>query len=455
VDALKACELCGIENPDEARFCMKCGRDLDKAPSTKTPPEMQQDLDTFTPLEDDEFARLAPTRRLSREPVGDVASYKEAAAASAAAWEAEQEQAYLQEQAAQQRQEAQGPAAPAQPSVPEGGGASGPAEAQPRRVSSDFKEQKQFCHRCGMANPRDQRFCKNCGSAMASGTAGIADRTYDAADAVPLASVAVETTMLADVSHSSAYSTAEAAQGGHRPRERHSAGALSEWGAREWLGLIIAALVGALALWFAFFGGYNMLFNASDKDIHKAGATMEKLPSFQYGISATFETEQGQFPGGGHAMFETPDRSAWEVSRSGPGTPKVQGTVQVGKKPYTGAGGAWQPADPATATGDITQIWKNFSKPEALPNQPMGASPVCLHYKYRTDPDLVMTVLGLGKQDVVSDAVMEIWIDKASFQVIRETAQIFNAQIDGIRTSVTLVLDLTETGKPYQIQPPM
>jgi hypothetical protein len=51
--------------------------------------------------------------------------------------------------------------------------------------------------------------------------------------------------------------------------------------------------------------------------------------------------------------------------------------------------------------------------------------------------------------------VMEIWIDKASFQVIRETAQIFNAQIDGIRTSVTLVLDLTETGKPYQIQPPM
>jgi hypothetical protein len=51
--------------------------------------------------------------------------------------------------------------------------------------------------------------------------------------------------------------------------------------------------------------------------------------------------------------------------------------------------------------------------------------------------------------------VMEIWIDKTSFQVIRETAQVFNAQIDGIKTAITLVLDLTETGKPYQIQPPI
>jgi hypothetical protein len=71
------------------------------------------------------------------------------------------------------------------------------------------------------------------------------------------------------------------------------------------------------------------------------------------------------------------------------------------------------------------------------------------------DPELVMTVLGLGKQDAVSDAVMETWIDKTSFQVIRETAQVFNAQINGVRTRSTLVMDLNETGKPLQINPPI
>lgn len=451
---MKICELCGVENPEEARFCMKCGRDLDKVQSSDVPPEMLQDSDSFTPLKDDEFARLAPTRRLTKEPVGDVASYKEAAAAAAAAWEAEEKQASLQEQAAQQKQEekaveaaqAAGQEVPSEPPAQ--------APAAPGHVSSDYKEQKQFCHRCGMANPRDQRFCKNCGSALAGAPGGMADQTFDAALTMSLPGVPVETTMLADVSPASVYSTADAAVEG-RLRERRGSGALSDWGAREWLALIIAALVAAGGIWFAFFGGYSMLFNAASKNIHKAGSTMEKLPSFQYGITGTFESEQGQYPGGGHMMFETPDRSAWEVSRSGPGPGAVQGTIQVGPTTYSGAGGAWQPADPATATGNVTLMWKSFSSVETLPDAPMGSSPACFHYKYRMDPELVMTVLGLGKQDAVSDAVMETWIDKTSFQVIRETAQVFNAQINGVRTRSTLVMDLNETGKPLQINPPI
>jgi ribosomal protein L40E len=458
---LKTCELCGIENPDEARFCMKCGKDLDKVKSSDVPEEMLSGSDTFTPVDDDEFARLAPTRRITREPVGDVASYKEAAAAAAAAWEAEEEQANLQEQAASQKQaDAAAQAAPApQPGQP-------PASVQPQQpaaeaseihqtgVTADFKDQKQFCYRCGMANPRDQRFCKNCGSALAGAPGGIADQTFDAALTMSLPGVPVETTMLADVSPASVYSTADAAVEG-RARERRSSGSLADWGAREWLGLIVATLIAAVGIWFAFFGGYALLFNAGSNNIHKAGATMEKLTSFAFGISATFETQQGKSPGGGHVMFLSPDRSAWEISRSGPGPAAIQGTVQVAEKTFSGPGGAWQPADPATATGNVLLLWKTFKNVETLPNTPMGASPVCLHYKYRMDPRLFMTVLGLGNQDVVSDAVMEVWIDKTSFQVIRETAQVFNAQVNGERTSVVLVMDLNETGKPYQINPPI
>ena len=60
---------------------MKCGRDLDKVTRSDARDQKAAEPDTFTPLEDDEFSRLAPTKRLTREPVGDVASYKEAAAA--------------------------------------------------------------------------------------------------------------------------------------------------------------------------------------------------------------------------------------------------------------------------------------------------------------------------------------------------------------------------------------
>ena len=49
---MKTCELCGIENPDEARFCMKCGKDLDKVKSSDVPEEMLSGSDTFMPVDD-------------------------------------------------------------------------------------------------------------------------------------------------------------------------------------------------------------------------------------------------------------------------------------------------------------------------------------------------------------------------------------------------------------------
>jgi hypothetical protein len=286
----------------------------------------------------------------------------------------------------------------------------------------------------------------------------MADQTFSAPPPVPQSTVPVETTNLVDVSPSSAYTGGiegkRRRRKGHRQQRSRQGGGIADWGAREWLTLTVAAVVLIAIIWFAFFGGYNMLFNSRNKNIHKAGATMQKLPGFQFQIASTYEVDQGQYPGSGHALFDSPDRSAWEVRRDTPGNPQVQGTITVGNNTYSGAGGQWQADDPATSAGDITLMWEKFSGSESLPNETV-AGRNCLHYKYRTDPALMKTVLGLGNQETVSDAIIEVWIDTASFQVVHQTAQVFGGQIDGARTKITLVMDLIEVGKTYGIKPPV
>lgn len=445
---MKTCGLCGLENPDEARFCMKCGNDMMKIQHSEVPPEMLGESATFTPIVNDEYARLAPTARgVSSEPVGDVASYKEAAAAAAAAMEAEQ-QAALQDMGGGEAPakgllwDTDATAAPPDEDLP---------EIRQTGVTADFSNKQRFCHRCGMANPRDQRFCKNCGSAlMQSEQVPAYDPREDVA-AMPASHVGVETTYLADVSPASAY-----AQGDEAParRRRPSARTLPDWGAKEWLGLIAAALVLGLIVWLFLFGGFGKLFNSKAAHIHKAGGVMEKLPGFKYSINMSFESGETQYPGGGHVLYEQPGNAAWELNRSGPGASKVEGTLQVDNKTYSNGGAGWQPDQSPGATGDVTLMWKDFSSIEALPNAPMGASPQCYHYKYRMNPALFLTALGLGQQDTASDAVMEIWIDTGTFQVVRETTQVFNAQIDGVRSSFTMTMDLVEVGKSYGIKAP-
>jgi ribosomal protein L40E len=443
---LRTCELCGNENPDEARFCMKCGKDMESTGTSGNSFDALDDPDTFTPLGDDEYARLSPTRRAPSAPVGDVASYKEAAAAAAlqAQHESEEEQ-----KAEQVEQDLQAP--------PE------PAEIDHRGKVTDFVAMKQFCSRCGMANPHDQRFCKNCGSTLGEAPGGMADRSFEAPPQIQAPAAPIETTTLSDVSPSSAYSEPAAQEQGRRkpPRDhtrksgRPSGGGMADWEAKEWLGLTAVVIVVIALIYMIFFGGFNAIFNSVNNNIKKAGATMEKLPGFQFNMSSIYELDQGQYGGGGHVLFETPDKSAWEVRRDTPGNPQVQGTIQVAQNTYMGTGGKWQPGDPTTTTGNVLLMWQQFSGSEGLPKELFG-SHTCFHYKYRMTPELMKTVLGLTGQDGVSDVIMETWIDTTTFQVVHQTAQVFGAEIDGVKImKITLVMDLVETGKTYGIKPPM
>lgn len=425
---------------------MKCGRDMGGSKSPDIQRDIPADPSTFTPIVEDEYARLAPTARVSKGPVADVASYKEAAAAAAAAL---QEQ---QEMESASAPDASAAAAAASPGIPAARG------TDRGKVTADFAVRKQFCERCGMANPHDQKFCKNCGSALGESPGGMADETFASSPAALEDSVPVETTTLADVSPSSAYSTAgpgpESARAPRRAPRTPPVGGIREWGVREWLALTIAVIVLVFMIWFAFFGGYGMFFNSRNRNIRKAGAVMENLGGFMFQISATYETEAGQYPGSGHVLFESPASTAWEIRRDTPGNPQVQGTISVGTDTWSGAGGVWKLADPATSAGDIALMWRQFRASEGMNDEEVAGHP-CLHYKYRMDPTLMKTVLGLGGQDTVSDAIVETWIDKTSFQVLHQTVEIFGAQIDGARTRISLVMDLAETGKTYGIKPPL
>jgi len=322
---------------------------------------------------------------------------------------------------------------------------------QQRDLHADFSDNKSFCVRCGMANPRDQRFCKNCGSAL-SDQSGMADETYESAAPVPLDTIVTEKTNLADVAPSSAYyGDQQQPAAGRAPRRR--AGSLADIGVRELLMLIGALLFATLLIWLFFFGGYRALFDAKAKNIHKAGSVMEKMPGFQFGITAAFDGTQADYPGAGHVMFDAPGSSAWEIRSQDPAGGRTQGTLQVGAQTFS-SNGNWVAADPKTSTGDVTLMWKSFSNVEALPDAPAGTSLDCLHYRYRMDPSLMLTVLGFAGQKDVSQVVMEAWIDKTSFVVMRETAQVYGALINGARTHVTFIMDLTETGKTYGIKAP-
>lgn len=429
---MKPCEPCGTENPDDARFCMKCGNDLDADQVSEAPPQIIHD-GAFTPAGAAEDGRPARTRKpRDKGPMPDIPSFGQSKAPEIEATEGISPK-YREEQ---------------------------PPEIHLTDVTSDFAEQQKFCERCGVGNPHEQKFCRNCGSALGSEELGAADEAYEKAAKVPLSKEAVETTSLADATPATHY-YAEEGRGGRTPvargrRLEFSFERIADWEVREWLALTVATVIFAALIWFFAFGGMRMLFSSRPKNIRKAGATMTRPGSFQYSISIAMENSQtGQYPGNGTLTFEAPDKTSYGVNLNIPGRPPLAVQhVQVGNKPYMTVGGAWQASDPKATLFYVDKLWEGPSNVEDLGNQNLGGLD-CLHYRYRIPSETITALLGAFKPEGVSDAVMEIWIDRASFSVPRLIAQVYNLQIEGVRTRATLNFDLAAIGQVYNIVPPI
>jgi len=332
-----------------------------------------------------------------------------------------------------------------------------PPEIQLSGIAADFAENQRYCDQCGHANPKKQRYCQQCGKALEVDALTPAMNAPRPSTMIPLATTEPPQPVRPGgtawgAPASDCYSEGPPGTGSSRSFAG-SSGFEGAFGVRE----IIVAMVGVLivfALVYLFaFGGYDSLFSGKAKKIRGAAGVMQRLPSFQYNITAAFETVDGvQYGGSGKLLFETPDKTYWEMSLGTPGKPGVTASMQIGDKIY-GNGPAWQTADPAQSTADALGLWRDFSSVEDLGTQVIGTTN-CLHYKYRIQPKLITTALGAGAQSGASDAVIEIWIDSASSTVVKMTVQVFNVMIQGASTNVTMTFDLAATGQPYNIKAP-
>lgn len=427
---MRTCDVCGTDNPDEARFCMKCAKDMTAVPKAGAGDEFSEH-DSFTPTASDGEGRLASTTssRFTQPPAGpvDIDAYKrQATEESIDAFESQT----LGEESV------------------------GPSEIQHSAVTADFADKRRFCVRCGAANPYEQRFCRQCGSPLGSEQPPQPQASYEAPPSIPMAPEPFQHTTLADISAAPAsdYFT-ERVPGADRPRARRLGTGISSWGAGKWSILLVVVLLAIGLIWLFAFGGYTMLFSGKSAKINKAAGVMERLGSFQYDVSATMETSEGaQYGGAGRARYESVSKSYWEMGLDAPGNPRVTASMQIKDKAYIN-GPSWQPGDPKHDSADVTDLWRHIQTVEYLGTQPIGASN-CYHYKYRIPPTLITTVLGAGAQSGASDAVVEAWIDGASMQIPRITAQVFNVQIDGAPTKVTLSLVLGPIDQPYNITAP-
>lgn len=362
-------------------------------------------------------------------------------------------------------------------------------EIQQSDVTSDAGERQTVCDTCGAVNPHEQRYCRSCGSALSAAGAvtgerptargggggpggrdepGLSDQWAEAgteqeygdsfgyASDAPLAAEEplmplVETSLLTSISPSSDYYSSETATG----RRRRSRGGKIEWSARDWLILIGLTLILLLGIWLFFLGGMD-LFSGKVRNLKKAGRVMSKLSSFEFSVDGSMESEQaGSFDGSGSVRFEAPDRSAWSFTTAIPGKPPVvTQQAEVAGKPYVNGGGAWSPAGAETARPDVKNLWTGFSSVEDLGQATCGTSQ-CFHYKYRTAPGTLTGMLGAWDPSGVSDAVMEAWIDMSNHRIVKMTAQVYNVQLEGVRTTVSLTFDLAAVDKPYNIGAPI
>lgn len=423
---MKRCELCGTDNPDEARFCMKCGKDLDAVTIPEAPDEIV-DTEAFIPAGASEEAPIGG--RLKKIPAEETETPKPIIPETM-----HEDHTYS-------------------PEIDE----TGTPEIQLLDVAADFTSRQVACPRCGTVNPYEQQYCKNCGSALGKAKSREADRVFESATEEPQKSN-IEITTLTDMTPSISQPASDyyATEQVVKPRIRKAsfAGGLADWGVKEWLILIVLTSIIALCIWFFLFGG-KTLFSGKTRNLKKVVSTMKGLPSFQLTLSGQLDSSQtGEFGCSGVLTCETPNRAASDISVNFPGRePIFIRQIRVENRPFVLTSGAWQPQEKIASKLDPNNLWAKFSNVEDVGTEIVGQSS-CHHYQYRVDTEYVTGFFGIWHPEGSSDAIMDIWFDAKTFRVVKMKALVVNVPFENLRVRITLSLDLTAIGQQYNIQAP-
>ncbi len=454
---MKNCQACGHENPEEALFCMRCARDLSRAPGRAAAQEKK--VATFTPAGEADRAGTASRRRaLARdgEQLG-LEEYKQAAFDSIPD-EALELTAAVQEPAemapgdidACRRSVTRRPLPPA--AVPRGD----EPEISHVGLRADFMETKRYCGRCGVGNHMEQKYCRHCGSSLDPEAEAEADLTYDYEAPRPIPLDPPQDTYPGSVPDMTTTAASDYYRGDTRTdlrkRRVDFSSGLQGWGFVEWLILTVLAIAVAAAVWLFAFGGYSSVFGSVSRNLRSAGAGMEHLPGLRYSVTASLEAADGaQCSAVGTVMHDAPASTYWEMDIRTPGAGRSVASVQVEDRLWVN-GPSWQEGDRERSTADLARLWRDFSSTEDLGAQQLGAFE-CLHYRYRVAPAVIATALGADERGA-SDAVIEVWIEKGSRQIRKLTATVYNLLIEGRSTKASLAFDLVSAGQPSGIKPP-
>lgn len=429
-----------MDYPDEAQFCLKCGKSLefsDIQEHEAESGEYEAEPASFTPSGSYDADQSSQARkRHSTEPPPDYATCMreevEKAARMAETWHSEQEQ-YPEEH----------------------------SEISQDDVIADISKEKKPCARCGTMNPHNTVYCINCGAEIDKGgipEAAEAGRPkFYSPPPVPPA----RTYQVPQYSYPATHGTShgDCFRSGTPTVYRSKASfftRMMEWSAWVWVGLISAVVIISAGVWFFFYGGMDMVFSTELKNMGKADAAMADLSSYEYTIDMTFDSaEKGQFKGDGKLLHESPDKTSWAVNLIVPGSQALQPRwMQIGANQYINKGTGWEQIGSDTRDAGANNLWTGYSGIENLGDQSLDTF-TCSHYKYRISSDVFSIMTGMTSSQGIGDTVMEIWIDIKTNRIIRMTANVYGLLVGGVKANAVISMELSETGLAYNLQPPI
>ncbi|MBN2169385.1 MAG: zinc ribbon domain-containing protein [Actinobacteria bacterium] len=440
---MKYCRLCGVDYPDEAQFCLQCGKSLEYSDAQENEAESEEyeeESSSFTPSGSyDADQSYQSRKRYSSESLPDYATCMreevEQAAQMAESWDVEQEQ-HLEEH----------------------------SEISQDNVVADLSAEKKPCARCGAMNPHNQIYCVNCGAEIDEGGVPEAAETsqpqYQSPPPIP-PTPPTRTYQPPQLSYPTTPSTSpgDCFRSGTPTvtgRRGSFPARMMKWSAWTWAGLISVVVIFFAAIWFFFYGGMNMVFSTELKNMGKADAAMAGLSSYEYTIDITYDSaEKGQFKGEGKLLHELPDKTSWAVNIMMPGSQVLQPRwIQIGENQYVNNGAQWQQVTSNTQDVSAKRLWTGYSSIENLGDQSLYTY-TCNHYKYRIPSDVFRTVTGMTDSQGIGDAVMEIWIDIETKRIMRMTANVYGLLVGGVKANAVINMELSGTGLVYNLQPPV
>lgn len=359
---MKKCELCGLANPEEARFCMKCGKDLDASGMQKAPSGTPE-YDSFTPAGSEKSAPLRGGHRASEEntvrgtPAGEQPPppVPEDTSMTASAGfdvepteihpsgattdfrsrpkhceicgasnprdqrfcklcgreleEAGRDEAVSAGQSVEKLTTVPEPSEPAsgqKPVLPVGDGTDSiPTEldaevsrSEEAVIIPEAPHKQKFCDRCGNSNPHDQKFCRLCGQPFDEELQDEDGPSPEPIPLIPSDQNYYEPSHMASLTPSFSDFHEDSQAHSSRKRSRGTRESRIHWGVREWLTLIVATVIVIVLLWLFAFGGAKNLFDSKADSIGKADRTMLGLRSFQLSAVVTLESSSSGLTGG-------------------------------------------------------------------------------------------------------------------------------------------------------------